>query len=428
VDSGDLIAQRYRLDRRLGAGGMGEVWAATHVVTGRVVALKLLRPRDDDATARRRVLREARAACAVQHPNVVAIHDVLEAEDGAPILVMDLLEGESLRARLEREKKLSAKEVARIARPVLDALAAAHKAGIVHRDLKPDNLFVTSDGVKILDFGVAKLLAAEGFAKGSGTLTAEGAMVGTPYYMAPEQAFGEAIDARADLWAMGILMYECLAGEPPTRGDNLGQVLRLLTTGKLTPLLERAPGTPESLARIISSLLSIDTATRPSDAAVVRDALDAIDFTALPSVVPPPPPNALSQGEPQPSLAQSDDGAAHSVIPTPPKKSGSGPLALLILALASTVAGIAMFRGFSAHSPQTPAPASSSLAAPTVTASSEATPAPSASQLAASASVRVPVAPARSISVRSTHGPAPQPTASSPTAEPATKLLTQPPF
>ncbi len=271
---GDVIAQRYRLERLLGKGGMGSVWAARHTVTGKAFALKLLHATGDDASARRRMLREARAACAALHPSILAVHDVLEADDGSPVLVMDLLEGESLRARLARERVLPLDEALRIVRAVLGGLEAAHAAGIVHRDLKPDNLFLLDGGeVKILDFGVAKVVAPEGVPGASGALTATGAMIGTPYYMAPEQAFGDPIDARADLWAVGVILYECLAGAPPTQAENLGQVLRLLTNGKLEPLAARVPTTPEPVARLVGELLSIDPADRPGTAREVLEAL-----------------------------------------------------------------------------------------------------------------------------------------------------------
>src|SRR5688572_17126826 len=133
---------------------MGAVWEASHLITHKRLALKVIHEGKDDPAARRRVLREARAACAVKHPNVVTVHDVLERDDGTPVLVMDLLEGESLASRLERERTLPPKDAVAIARAILSALAAAHAVGIVHRDLKPDNVFlVASGGVKILDFG-----------------------------------------------------------------------------------------------------------------------------------------------------------------------------------------------------------------------------------------------------------------------------------
>ncbi|MCA9584079.1 MAG: serine/threonine protein kinase, partial [Myxococcales bacterium] len=188
---GDMIAGRYRLDRSLGRGGMGEVWAATHAVTQRTHALKVLSDPDADEATRRRVMREARAASAVRHEHVVAVHDVVEGPGGSPVIVMDLLEGESLGDLLEREGKLPPREVVRVGLAVLSALEAAHALGIIHRDLKPDNVFLESRSggapePKLLDFGVAKLTAVDGPARATHLLTESGAMMGTPSYMAPE--------------------------------------------------------------------------------------------------------------------------------------------------------------------------------------------------------------------------------------------------
>src|SRR5688572_1995725 len=156
---------------------MGAVWEASHLITHKRLALKVIHEGQDDPAARRRVLREARAACAVKHANVVTVHDVLEREDGAPVLVMDLLEGESLATRLERERTLPPNDAIAIARAVLSALAAAHAAGIIHRDLKPDNVFLASNGdPKILDFGVAKLKGSDAATKETNRLTETGAM------------------------------------------------------------------------------------------------------------------------------------------------------------------------------------------------------------------------------------------------------------
>ncbi len=284
VGPGAEIAKRFRLERQLGSGGMGSVWAATHLVTQKSVALKFLHEKRDDEAARRRMLREARAACAVQHPNVVAVHDVIEGEDGTPILVMDLLRGESLAGKLAREKTLSAVDAAAVVRPILSALAAAHAAGIVHRDLKPDNVFLVDgacSNVRILDFGVAKLSGKDAATKETNRLTETGAMIGTPHYMAPEQAFGESdIDARADLWAVGAVLYECLAGVPPTDGHNLGQILKVLASGKIVPLASRAPLVPAALAALVDDLLAIEKEARPRSAEEVLARLEALDTNA----------------------------------------------------------------------------------------------------------------------------------------------------
>jgi serine/threonine protein kinase len=278
--TGAVIAGRFHLDRRIGEGGMGVVWAATHMVTRKPVALKMLKPeRAADPALRQRFIREARAVCAVQHPNIVEIHDVLETEDGSPVMVMDLLHGESLGQRLDRETRLPAGEVARLMLPVVSAVGTAHAAGVVHRDLKPDNIFLAEEGdgtlsVKVLDFGIAKVLATETDAAATGGLTGTGAMLGTPYYMAPEQIFGERdIDHRADIWAIGVILYECLSGRRPTQAENIGQILKVITTDGIPPLDLVAPDVPVDLARLVRRMLMRDRAARPQSLSEVQAAL-----------------------------------------------------------------------------------------------------------------------------------------------------------
>ncbi len=281
---GDIIGGRYRLDRLLGEGGMGVVWAATHQVTHKTLALKFIHTKNDDPSSHKRALREARAACAVQHPNVVTIHDVLEIDGGTPVLVMDLLRGESLATRLERERTIPVDDAVRYARDVLSALEVAHTVGIVHRDLKPDNVFLLEGGaLKILDFGVAKLRGQDAATKETNRLTETGAMIGTPHYMAPEQAFAEGeIDLRADLWAVGAILYECLAGVPPTDGANLGQILKALAMGNITPLALRVPTVPPPVLRLVDNLLQIDREKRPASATAVIAMIDAAREGGLP--------------------------------------------------------------------------------------------------------------------------------------------------
>jgi serine/threonine protein kinase len=278
--TGAVIAGRFHLDRRIGEGGMGVVWAATHMVTRKPVALKMLKPeRAADPALRQRFIREARAVCAVQHPNIVEIHDVLETEDGSPVMVMDLLHGESLGQRLDRETRLPPGEVARLMLPVVSAVGTAHAAGVVHRDLKPDNIFLAEEGdgtlsVKVLDFGIAKVLATETDAAATGGLTGTGAMLGTPYYMAPEQIFGERdIDHRADIWALGVILYECLSGRRPTQAENIGQILKVITTDGIAPLDLVAPDVPVDLARLVRRMLMRDRAARPQSLSEVQAAL-----------------------------------------------------------------------------------------------------------------------------------------------------------
>lgn len=266
---GVIVGGRYRLERLIGAGGMGAVWAAVHLVTRRPAALKFVKPTEVPAPrALRRFLREARAASAVEHPNIVRILDVFQ-EGGSPVIVMPLLEGEPLSGLLARRGALPLSEVAALMIPVLSAVAAAHAAGIVHRDLKPDNIFLVRGeseavDVRVLDFGVAKINAFEGQIVASSTLTRTGEVVGTPHYMSPEQFYGEIdLDARADVWALGVVLYECLSGQRPFSGENLGQILKQVTSGKHVRLDEVAPHLPANVARLVERMLERDRASRP---------------------------------------------------------------------------------------------------------------------------------------------------------------------
>lgn len=274
---GDVFCERYRLDAPLARGGMSTLWAATHLVTERRVALKFAKVREGDASAKKRALREARAAAWARHENIVPVHDVLEAPDGAPVLVMDLLLGESLDERLRREKTISVETTCFIAREVLSALDAAHAAHIVHRDLKPANIFLERSGrVVVLDFGIAKWSGHTALSPETQGLTDTGAMLGTPHYMAPEQAFGDAsIDGRADLWSLGAVMYECLVGAPPLTGTNVGQLLKSLAMGDFPSVRERRPDLPPHLGAFIDSLLANEPSERPASARDARMALDA---------------------------------------------------------------------------------------------------------------------------------------------------------
>lgn len=276
---GALIADRYVLERSIGEGGMGAVWAGRQVLTRKAVALKFVRESASGRPeVRRRLLREARAACAVQHPNVVQIHDFIELDDGAPVIVMELLTGEPLERLLEREGRLTLQETAAILARVVSAVGAAHEIGIVHRDLKPDNVFLaetpTGIEVKVLDFGIAKLTATEGVAAETGGLTGTGAMLGTPHYMSPEQAFGQSdVDHRADIWAIGIILFRCLSGELPTRADNIGQILRIIVTRSIPSLRDVAPDTPDDVIDLVDRMLKTERDERPSDLREVYEVL-----------------------------------------------------------------------------------------------------------------------------------------------------------
>src|SRR5688572_27067082 len=226
-DAGEIIAQRYRLVSLLGRGGMGAVWRADHVSLNSPVALKFIDggvSTSEEAIAR--FMREAQSAAALRSSHVVQIFDY-GVDRGVQYIAMELLHGESLRARLDRAGRLAPADAVRILTQVARAVAKAHDAGIVHRDLKPDNVFLVPEEdhevAKVLDFGIAKV-SAPGVSPGSGTRT--GAVLGTPYYMSPEQAQGnKSVDHRSDLWSLAVIAYECVTGELPFKSEALGDLI-----------------------------------------------------------------------------------------------------------------------------------------------------------------------------------------------------------
>ena len=215
---------RYRLVRKLGEGGMGVVYAAHDDRLDRAVAIKRIRP-GADPQERQRLWREARAAASVSHPNICQLYEIGE-DSGEVFLAMELLDGEPLSARLARGP-VAPNEAAQIGLAVLSALGALHEKGIVHRDLKPSNIFLSRHGVKLLDFGLARPFAGAA-EEVQATITQPGLMIGTPRYMAPEQIEGNRVDTRSDLFALGIVLYEMIAGRPPFRGDSIFDVARAI--------------------------------------------------------------------------------------------------------------------------------------------------------------------------------------------------------
>jgi len=264
-----LVLSRYRVDERLATGGMGVLYRATDLKLGRRVAIKLLPPQlAANAGAKARFEREARAASALDHPNIATLHDIGE-ERGELFIVMALYEGETLEQRLTRGA-LPVDEAVGILKQVALGLEAAHRSGIVHRDIKPSNVLVTTDGVvKILDFGVAKLKAdaLQG-------MTEVGRTVGTAPYMSPEQLRGEAVDARSDLWSFGVLAYELLSGVSPFKAESIeATMLRVLNDEP--PSLGSIPGMPAWLAVLVRQLLQTNPADRPQSASEVLQRLNA---------------------------------------------------------------------------------------------------------------------------------------------------------
>jgi serine/threonine protein kinase len=260
---------------------MGVVWAAEDIATHKHIALKFMKDVAGDPDARRRFLREGRAASAVRHPNVVSILDVLEPESEPPAIVMELLEGETLRDLLERERRIALTALVNILVPVISAVGTAHALGVVHRDLKPENIFLARGPtgervVKVLDFGIAKLTALDGEAARSSGITTT-AVLGTPAYMAPEQVFGEKdVDHLADIWALGILLYQCLSGVLPTQGENVGQVLKHVLAKPFEPLEQLVPDLPPDISRLVARMLARERAERPADLREVLEILQKL--------------------------------------------------------------------------------------------------------------------------------------------------------
>ena len=258
----------YKIDAKLGEGGMGEVFRATDTRLHRTVAIKMLRGQGStDPSARERFQREARAASALNHPNICTVHDIGEA-DGQPYLVMECLEGETLRDRLLRGK-LPFPELLDLGMQVADALDAAHSHGIVHRDIKPANIFITKRGqAKVMDFGLAKMNLPIGDDGETAPMVTElGVAMGTVAYMSPEQARGEPLDARTDLFSFGGMLYEMAAGVRPFRGPSTALVFEAILNRDPVAVTELRPELPGKLDEIIRRLLVKDRDLRMQTAA-----------------------------------------------------------------------------------------------------------------------------------------------------------------
>jgi eukaryotic-like serine/threonine-protein kinase len=340
-EPGVVIAGRYRLLAPLGRGGMGVVWQAEHLSLRSAVAIKLMNERAAaGSVAGERFLREARAVAALASPHVVQIVD-FGVEGDTPYLVMEMLQGETLAARLRRQGRLEPQLLLQVVTEVARALQRAHQAGVVHRDLKPDNVFLVRDieheVVKVLDFGVAKVSTQD-----TPQLTQSGAVLGTPHYMSPEQARGRReVDHRTDLWALAIIAYECVTGRRPFESDVLGDLLVKICTESVSP--------PSSVAPVPAGFDAwFARATERQPDARFQSALEMADaFRALCA-----PPASL----PPPSLSTALPGAvsARGAAVTPPVRRGSGAgvvvvglvlAGTLLLGLGAVVVGLLAFRG-----------------------------------------------------------------------------------
>ena len=283
----------YEITELLGAGGMGEVYKARDTRLDRDVAIKVIGSLlAGDATMRQRMLREARAASSLNHPHICTVHDVGD-EGGRPFIAMEWIDGESLAQRLERAAgPLLTDDVIRLGAQVADALDAAHRSGIVHRDLKPANLFVTRRGdAKILDFGLAKTMNAGSAAGPAGDVTVAsqrdlscaGEVLGTFAYMAPEQARGERVDARSDLFSLGVVLYEMATGRQAFAGKTAALTFDAILNRQPAEPREINDRVPPGLNDVIGRLLAKDPAARPASAGALKDELDRIQRSDRPS-------------------------------------------------------------------------------------------------------------------------------------------------
>lgn len=327
---GDVVGARFRLERELGAGGMGTVYEAVDLRTDVRVALKIMRPElADDEAGIERFRREGAALATVDHPSVVKVREVGEAEDGTLFLAMELLAGETLSERIAREGRMSVEQLLPVVLGLCAGLDAVHAAGIIHRDIKPSNIHLPASSpfedsstermrraapVKLVDFGVARV---RGFSK----MTSTGLAVGTVRYMAPEQLTGSAIDARADIYALGTVVYEALAGEHPFLrvDDPVGAIL----VGRAPPLSSLRPDLPPAITQVVDRAMARLATARFASAGELADAfhraaLDpALAETQLVPSVRPPPREAAPLSPFAPTAL-----ATPSVRPVPPTASG----------------------------------------------------------------------------------------------------------
>ena len=277
---GQLLDGRYRIESLLGKGGIGVVYQATHIHIDTKFAVKILNPDlVANQSAIERFRREAKAAGRIHHPNAVQVTDFGVTAEKIVYLVMELVNGRSLRDLLCEKGTLDYRYAIGLIQQVCAAVEAAHESGIIHRDLKPDNIMIKEEGqaevVKVLDFGIAKLKEQIPSSGARQTLTREGTIIGTPEYMSPEQCRGQKLDSRSDIYSIGVILYEILCGNPPFMADSPLEVVVKHLSAKTRPLCEMCPTVPEPIERVVMRALEKDPAQRPASAARLSDELQA---------------------------------------------------------------------------------------------------------------------------------------------------------
>ena len=280
----ELLGGRYRIEREVGRGGMARVYLAYDSRHSRRVAVKVIRPEIASALARERFLREIGIAARLRHPNIMPLYDSGDVDETL-YFVMPFEEGKSLRARLDKEQRLGIPEAVSILRDVARALAYAHEQNVVHRDIKPDNVLLSGDAAVVTDFGIAKALTLAATEAGTGPLTHAGTAIGTPAYMAPEQAIGDpTVDYRADIYAFGCLAYEVFAGVTPFAGTTAHEIISAQLSERPKALAAHRPDVPQGLARLIERCLEKSPAARPASASELLEVLGTTTTTKGPAV------------------------------------------------------------------------------------------------------------------------------------------------
>lgn len=426
LEIGQVIEGKYRIVRLLGEGGMGAVYEGENTKIQRRVAIKVLHPGySENRDVVSRFQREAQAAGRIGNDHILEVLDLGVLPDGSNFMVLEFLDGEPLASRIQRLGRMTPKQIAPIARQMMKGLAAAHNAGIVHRDLKPDNVFILkekaghTDFVKIIDFGISKfqpLTGSEGM-----RMTSTGAVMGTPYYMSPEQASGSReVDARSDLYTCGVILYECATGRVPFDGETFNQLMFKIVLSEPPPILDVVPGLDPAFATIIQKAMARETAQRFQTAHEFHDAIKHWEETGASVAVPVSSssgtvvagmergslpssagvsPGATAAGKTMGNATggnwASSQAGATQVAPAQPKNSVLlAGIAGGVLLAAGVIGAVVLLRGGSDHSAAAAQSSAASAAPPAVAAAPAPVPSPVVTPASAAPAAPAPIAPA----------------------------------